>query len=103
MGIQHTTAIPARPCPVTLGLSQYEVWTQYPDRQLGSSDPFRLLDDAVDHYLERRDEGFPAVVWLIEPSLDGSAPMMTDVTVDAERHLSMRLWQRGDDMPEWML
>ena len=61
-------------------------------------DPAEFFDDAVDAYVEARDDGYPSEVFLID--LDkGTAIKHTD---RANRRVINRSYHRGQELPEWL-
>lgn len=76
----------------------YIAVSRYPDLGMSATDP-GSFDDAVDAYIEHRDDGRPAAVYYCAPE----AGTMQDVTADANRCVERRVRQRGYEFPEWLM
>lgn len=61
------------------------------------------FDAACNAYAEQREAGREAVVFRIDPPLDGKAGMATDVTADAEQRIAAWCSVGPARLPEWLL
>lgn len=82
-----------------LPISLFSVWADFgPVGQGFNGDGSVYFDDAVDQYIEARNDGYPARVWRLEPT----AGIMADVTGDADDVIRRRCMSRHLDLPEWL-
>ena len=76
----------------------YTVYFATEDGLGHACDPTPFLDDAVDAYIEAREDGYPAEVFLID--LDKRTAIKH--TDRANRRVINRSHHRGQELPEWL-
>lgn len=80
--------------------THFLVYTNFVSLGKATSDPIDSFTEAAWEYSETRGRNHDAVVFRVDPPVNGQAGMMTDVTAEAEDKL--RQMQRFDEWPHWL-
>jgi hypothetical protein len=82
----------------------YVTWVFY-ENGMGSSDPSLCIDDAIDQYVEAKDAGRDAIIWMFDMGMYPDytrSPTVTDISDQADTIIRARVADRKLDFPDWL-